>query len=84
MANRVGVNSATQSSNQLVVEPGAQTNADASGNAITSGVLPDQLPNGEQNIDASDLVAQLNVATAKSITSTPATAQATVQGVTIT
>lgn len=68
MANRVGVNFATQSSNQLVVEPGVQTNADASGNAITFGVSLDRPPSDAQNIDASELVAQPSVATAKLIT----------------
>ena len=84
MANRVGVNFATQSSNQLVVEPGVQTNADASGNAITYGGSLDRLPNDVQNIDASALVALPSVVTAKSITSTHETAQVTVRGVTIT
>ncbi|NBY45787.1 MAG: hypothetical protein EBQ64_07520 [Acidimicrobiia bacterium] len=64
-ANRVGVNFATQLSSQHVVELGAQTSAHASGNAITSGVLLDRPPNDVQNIDASELAALPNVATAK-------------------
>ncbi|NBO68500.1 MAG: hypothetical protein EBV40_06675, partial [Actinobacteria bacterium] len=83
-ANRVGVNFATRSSNQLVAELGAQTNAGANGNAITSGVLLGLPPSGVQNIDASDLVAQPSGAIAKLITSTHATAQVTGQGAIIT
>ena len=84
MANRVGVNSATQSSSQLVGEHGVRTSAHVNGNAITSGVLLDQPPNGEQNIDARDLVALPSVATARLTTSTHATAQDTAQVVIIT
>ncbi|NCU86772.1 MAG: hypothetical protein EBV58_03055 [Actinobacteria bacterium] len=69
---------------QLVAELGVQTNADANGNAITSGVLLGLPPSGVQNIDARDLVAQPSGATAKLITSTHATAQVTAQGAIIT
>ena len=74
----------TQSLSRLAVALGARTNAVANGNATTSGDSPDQQPNVERNIDVSDLVAPLNVATAKSITSTHATAQVTAPAATTT
>ncbi len=84
MANQVAVNFVTRSSNQLAVELGAQTNAHVIGNATTFGDLPDQRPNVAQNIDVRDLAALPSVATAKSITSTHATAQVTAPVVIIT
>ena len=59
----------TQSLSRLAVALGARTNAHANGNATTSGDSPDQQPNVERNIDVSDLVAPLNVATVRSTTS---------------